>query len=261
MKRTFSQFLRRLGILSIMPSRASRRGDKHAALVTGGAVRVGRAIAIALARAGMDVAIGYHRSSAEARRAVRALEAEGVRAVALRADLADAAAARRLVERAAAALGRLDVLVNNAAVFRRTPFLAVTPGTWDEFLDVNLRGPFFCAQAAARLMGRRGGHIVNVGDAAIARPLPALLPYASAKAGLAALTTGLAAALAPRGIAVNAVAPGPVFRPRGYPLARWRRVTRGRVVDVEDVASAVVFLATCSPGITGQTIALDGRAT
>lgn len=238
-----------------------RQANKRAALVTGGAVRVGRAIALALAGAGMDVAIGYHRSVDEARRTVRALEAEGVRAVAVRANLADPTAARRLVERATAALGRLDVLVNNAAVFRRTPFLGVTPDTYDEFLDVNLRGAFFCAQAAARAMARRGGHIVNVGDAAIARPMPALLPYAVGKAGLAALTVGLAAALAPRGIAVNAVAPGPVFRPRGYPLARWRRITRSRVVDVADVAEAVVFLATCSRGITGQTIAVEGRAT
>ena len=244
-----------------MPSHVPRQANKRAALVTGGAVRVGRAIALALAGAGMDVAIGYHRSVDEARRTVRALEAEGGRAVAVRANLADPAAARRLVERATAALGRLDVLVNNAAVFRRTPFLGVTPATYDEFLDVNLRGAFFCAQAAARAMARRGGHIVNVGDAAIARPMPALLPYAVGKAGLAALTVGLAAALSSRGIAVNAVAPGPVFRPRGYPLARWRRVTRNRVVDVADVAAAVVFLATCSRGITGQTIAVEGRAT
>ncbi|MBI1734060.1 MAG: SDR family oxidoreductase [Candidatus Rokubacteria bacterium] len=242
-----------------MPSHTLRQGNKRAALVTGGAVRVGRAIAIALAGAGMDVAIGYHRSAREARRTVRTLEAKGVRAVAVRANLADPVAARRLVERATAAFGRLDVLVNNAAVFRRTPFLAVTAKTYDEFLDVNLRGAFFCAQAAARAMGRRGGHIVNVGDAAIARPLPALLPYAIGKAGLAALTAGLAAALSPRGIAVNAVAPGPVLRPRGYPLARWRKVTGDRVVDVADVAAAVVFLATCPPGITGQTIAVDGR--
>jgi NAD(P)-dependent dehydrogenase (short-subunit alcohol dehydrogenase family) len=243
-----------------MPSPASPKANKHAALVTGGAVRVGRAIALGLARAGFDVAIGYHRSGADARRTVRALEAEGVRALAVRADLADADAARRLVERAAMALGRLDVLVNNAAIFRRTAFLAVTPDTYDEFLDLNLRGAFFCAQAAVRVMGRGGGHIVNVGDAAVARPLPALLPYAMSKAGLTAFTSGLAAALAPRGIAVNAVAPGPVLRPPGYPLARWRRVTRDRVVELDDVAAAVVFLATCPPGITGQTVAVEGRA-
>ena len=261
MKRTFSQFRRRPDIVSITPSEVSAKANTRAALVTGGAVRVGSAIALALARADRDVAIGYHRSVDEARRTVHALEAEGARAVALRANLSDAAAAQRLVERAAAAFGRLDVLVNNAAIFRRTPFLRVTPETYDEFLDVNLRGAFFCAQAAARVMARRGGHIVNVGDAAIVRPMPALLPYALSKAGLGALTIGLAAALAPRGIRVNAVAPGPVLRPRGYPLARWRRLTRGRVVDVMDVAAAVVFLATCSRGITGQTIAVERRVT
>jgi NAD(P)-dependent dehydrogenase (short-subunit alcohol dehydrogenase family) len=243
-----------------MPSEVLAKTNKRTALVTGGAVRLGRAIALALARAGMDVAIGYHRSAEDARRTVSALETHGVRAVALRANLADPTAARRLVERAVSAFGRLDVLVNNAAIFRRTPFLRVTPGAYDEFLDVNLRGAFFCAQAAALAMGRRGGHIVNVGDAAITRALPALLPYAIAKAGLGAFTAGLAAALASRGIAVNAVAPGPVLRPRGYPIARWRRVTRGRVVELDDVVDAVLYLATCPRGITGQTIAVEARA-
>lgn len=206
----------------------------------------------------MDVAIAYHRSAAAARGTVRALQARGVRAVALRADLADPAAARRLVERAAAALGRLDVLVNSAGVFRRTPFGGVTPAVYDELLAVNLRAAFFCAQAAARLMGRRGGHIVNVTDAAAARPMSAFLPYALSKAALGTLTAGLAAALRPRGIAVNAVAPGAVLRPRGFPLARWQRLARRHGARVEDVTAAVVLLATCAPSITGQTLVLEG---
>jgi NAD(P)-dependent dehydrogenase (short-subunit alcohol dehydrogenase family) len=206
----------------------------------------------------MDVAIGYHRSTADARRTVRALALRGSRAMAFRADLTSAAAGRRLVERTAASYGRLDVLVNSAAVFRRTPVSSITPDAWNEFLDVNLRGPFFCALAAARAMGRRGGHIVNITDAAATRPMPSFVPYAVSKAGLAALTTGLAAAWRSRGIAVNAVAPGLVLRPRGFPLARWRRLTRNRVVDPAEVAAAVVFLATCSRALTGQTIAVDG---
>jgi pteridine reductase len=244
----------------MMPSPVSPRDKKRAALITGGAVRLGRAIAMALADAGFDLAIGFHRSITDARRTVRALEARGARVVALRADLADATAAARLVRRATAAYGRLDVLVNNAAVFRRTPFLTVTAETYDEFLDVNLRGAFFCAQAAARVMGRRGGHIVNVADAATARPMPSFLPYALSKVALETLTSGLAVALRARGIAVNAVAPGPVLRPRGFSAARWRRLIRDRVVPIEDVAAAVVFLATCPRGITGQTLAVEGRA-
>jgi pteridine reductase len=246
-------------ITSIMPSRAARR-EKKRALVTGGAVRLGREIALALADAGFDVAITFYGSAAAARRTTRALQERGARAIALRGDLRDATRAQDVVRRAARALGGLDVLVNNAAIFKRTPFRTVTPRAYDEFLALNLRGAFFCAQAAARVMNRRGGHIVNVVDAAIARPLPSYLPYAISKAGLAALTIGLAAALGPRGIAVNAVAPGAVLRPRGFSLARWRRATRDRVVRVEDVAAAVVFFATCSRAITGQTIAVEGSA-
>jgi pteridine reductase len=241
----------------IMPSDGADRPGKHrCALVTGGAVRVGRAIALALADAGMDVAVGYHRSAAEARRTLAALEARGRRAVLLRANLSNPSAARRLVERAATALGGLDVLVNNAAVFYRTPFMRVTPAQYREFLDVNLRAPFVCAQAASRLMGKAGGHIVNVGDAGAADPMPAHIPYAISKAGLGALTRSLAAALRPRRIAVNCVAPGPVLRPPGFPLAKWRAVTRGQPASVDDVAQAVRFFATCPVAITGETLSL-----
>src|SRR5262245_43497506 len=175
------------------------------ALVTGGAVGVGRAIAESLAREGADVAIGYRRSATEARRAVRALEALGVRAVALQADLSEPAQARRLVTSVARRLGRLDLLVNNAAVFVRTPLATVTPAQFDRVLDVNLRGAFFCCQAAARVM-KRGGRIVNIADIGAARAWPGYIPYTISKAGLVALTRSLAVALAPT-IQVNAVAP------------------------------------------------------
>ncbi len=229
------------------------------ALVTGGAVRVGRAIALALARAGMDVAIGYHRSARAARETVREIERHGVRGAALRADLGDAVAAGRLVREAARRLGGLDVLVNSAALFERTPWRATTPARFDRLLAVNLRGVFFCCRAAAVAM-RRGGHIVNIGDVGADRAWPGHIPYIASKAGVTALTRGLAAALRPRGIAVNCVAPGAVLRPVGFPLARWRAVTRGREVRVEDVAAAVHFFATCPRDITGQILRVDGSA-
>jgi len=228
------------------------------AFVTGGAVRLGRAIALALARAGMDVAIGYHRSARDARRTVLELEACGVRAAALHADLADPAAARRLVQGAARALGGLDVLVNNAAVFHRTPFRRTTPGQYDMLLDVNLRGAFFCCQAGAALM-RHGGHIVNIGDASDGA-WPGYIPYTLSKAGIAALTRGLAGALRAQGIAVNCVAPGAVLRPEGFAMSRWNAVTRGHAGSPEDVAVAVHFFATCPPYITGQVLRVDGSA-
>ena len=221
-------------------------------------MRLGRAIALLLGRSGMDVAIGYHRSARQARRTVRDLERTGARGVALAADLADPRAAARLVRRAARALGGLDVLVNSAARFERTPFAATTPARSARLLDLNLRGAFFCAQAAARVMAGRGGRIVNLGDADAGGAWPAHIPYALSKAGVATLTRGLAAALRGEGIAVNCVAPGPVLRPRGFPRARWQRLTRGRAGSPADVAAAVLFFATCPRYITGQILNVDG---
>jgi NAD(P)-dependent dehydrogenase (short-subunit alcohol dehydrogenase family) len=228
--------------------------------VTGGAVRLGRAIALGLAGAGMDVAIGYHRSARAAGRTVRNLEALGARAVALRADLRRPAAGRLLVRRAARALGGLDVLVNSAALFTRTPLPTATPAQWNRLLDLNLRAAFFCCQAAARVLPRRGGHIVNIGDAGAGRAGPGYIPYTASKAGLVALTRGLAAALRSRRIAVNCVAPGPVLRPPGFPLARWKRLTRGRARSAADVASAVAYFATCPPRVTGRVRRVGGGA-
>jgi NAD(P)-dependent dehydrogenase (short-subunit alcohol dehydrogenase family) len=224
--------------------------------VTGGAVRVGRAIALALARAGMDVAIGYHRSAPQARQTVREIEACGVRGLALRANLADPRAARRLVRDTARALGGLDVLVNSAAVFYRTPLATTSPADYDRLLEVNLRGVFFASQAAAAAMPR-GGHIVNIGDVGAERGWPSYIPYTISKAGVVALTRGLAVALRPRGLAVNCVAPGAVLRPVGFPLARWTTVTRGREAGPDDVAAAVLFFATCPRNVTGQILTVD----
>jgi NAD(P)-dependent dehydrogenase (short-subunit alcohol dehydrogenase family) len=223
-------------------------------------VRVGRAIAIALGRAGMDVAIGYHRSSAAAVRTVRELERHGVRAAAFPVDLTRPAEARRLVARVVKKLGGLDVLVNSAAVFERTPLSRTTPEQYDRLLNVNLRGVFFCSQAAARVM-RPGGHIVNIGDVGASRAWPGYIPYTVSKAGVHALTRGLAVALRRRGIAVNCVAPGAVLRPAGFPRARWKAVARGHEGRPEDVAEAVVFFATCSPYVTGQVLSVAGGET
>src|SRR5262249_28685988 len=135
------------GVGVITTQRRERVKERRRALVTGGAIRLGRAIAQALADRGMDVAIGYRHSRRDARATVRQLAASGVRAVALRGALADARAAGRLVREAARALGGLDVLVNNAAVFVRTPLGTTTPSAYDRLLDVNLRGAFFTSQA------------------------------------------------------------------------------------------------------------------
>lgn len=169
--------------------------------------------------------------------------------------------ARALVTTAARRLGRLDILVNNAALFFRTPVESTTPAQFDELIAVNLRAPFFCSQAAARIMGRRGGRIVNIADVGAVRAWPGYVPYGISKAGVVMLTRGLAAALAPR-IQVNAVAPGVVLLPAGFPRETGRRLARripmGRYGSPADVAQAVRFFATCSPYVTGQVLFVDG---
>lgn len=234
------------------------------ALVTGGAVRLGRSIALALANEGCDVAIGYRRSAAAARSAVKELEALGVRATAVRADIGNPAEARRLVGDAARRLGRLNLLVNNAAIFFKTPFSTTTPAQFDRFIAVNLRAAFFCSQAAARLMRNRGGRIINIADVGATGAWPSYIPYGISKAGVVMLTKGLAVALAPR-IQVNAVAPGVILLPAGFPQASARRLTArnptGRQGTPRDVAAAVKFFATCPGYITGQVLFVDGGAT
>lgn len=205
----------------------------------------------------MDVAIHYHRSAAAARRTARDVERRGVRAVILRADLRRAEAAARVVADAARALRGLDVLVNNAAVFARTPFGRTPRATWDTMLAVNLRAPFFCAQAALRVM-RGGGHIVNIADVAVAKTWTGYIPYTITKSGVVDLTRLLAAVLRTRGIAVNCVAPGMVLRPRGVSRARWQALTRGRTPTAEDVAAAVAAFATGRRDVTGQIVVVDG---
>lgn len=232
------------------------------ALVTGGAIRLGRAIALALGREGCQVAVNYHRSSAAARTMVQELHALGVEARALRADVSRPADVRRLVRETLRHFGRLDLVVNNAAVFFRTPLERITPARWDRVLAVNLRGPFLVSQAAARAMRRAGrGRIINIADVGGIRAWPSYIPYCVSKAGLLMLTRGLALALAPR-VQVNCVAPGTVLLPDDASPALRRRLRRevpmGREGEPADVAAAVIFFATCPSYITGQVLFVDG---
>lgn len=237
---------------------------RKVALVTGGAIRVGRAIALELARTGFDVAVNFHRSGAQARATAAEIGALGVRAASIGADVAKPVEARRLVAETVRRLGRLDLLVNNAGVFWRTPWDTVTPADFDRFIAVNVKGAFFCSQAAAQAMGRRGGRIVNLADVGAERAWSGYIPYAISKAGVVMLTRGLAAALAPR-IQVNAVGPGAVLLPEGFPPESKRRlrakIPMGRLGRPDDVAAAVRFFATCPAYITGQVLYVDGGAT
>ena len=234
------------------------------ALVTGAGRGIGREIALELARAGADVAVNYYDEPDRAQATAADIEALGVRAMAVGADVGDAAAVHRMVEEVTAAFGSLDILVNNAGVQTWTPFLDVTESEWDLVIRTNLKGCFLCMQAAARAMSR-GGVIVNIGSGCNKVPFPGLVAYTASKGGIEMLTKVAAVELAPHGIRVNCVAPGAVEIERtrlevdDY-AGTWGAVTPlGRVGQPEDVARTVRFLASNdSAFITGQTIWVDG---
>lgn len=232
----------------------------RAALVTGAGRRLGRAIALGLARAGCDVAVHYHQSRAGAEETAEGIRSLGRRVGLVSTDLRDAAAARRLGDAAAQALGRLDILVNSAGIMVRQPLEETTPEGWDHTLDVNLRACFFVAQGAVPHLRQAKGKIVNIADVAGFEPWPAYLPHCVSKAGVVMLTQGLARALAPD-VAVNAVAPGPVLLPDV-----WDQATRdhfaattplGRLGGPEDVVHAVRYLLE-NDYVTGTVLVVDG---
>ena len=228
-------------------------------MVTGGAVRVGRAIALGLANAGYDVLVHYHSSAEAAERTAGELRAAGASAATARADLADPSQIARPFEAADEAFGGLDLLVNSAAIFPRTDPLEATADDWDRVFALNARAAFLCSQEAARRMER--GSIVNIVDTGASQAWPAYVPYVASKAAVASVTRGLAAALAPR-IRVNGVAPGSVLLPPGADgeterQAAARRTALGRVGTPEDVASAVVYLAGAE-FVTGEIVRVDG---
>ena len=234
------------------------------ALLTGGK-RIGAVVADALARQGVDVALGYARSQVEADRTVADITALGRRAVAIQADLSRPEACAALVAAAATALGRLDILINMASVYVQQPFDELDERGWNACLDVDLRASFLCSRAAVpHMRPQSGGRIVNFSDwvAKSGRPrYRGYLPYYVAKAGVVALTEALALELAADNILVNAVAPGPILPPpdlsddevraveESTPLGRW-----GGEIEIAKVVLALLE----SDFITGETIRVDG---
>ncbi len=237
------------------------------ALVTGAGRRVGRAIAEALAREGARVAIHYNESRAGAEELCAGIRAKGGDAEVFRADLADVAAAEQLVGQVVTRFGVLDVLVNSAAVMFRTPFGEVTAKEWDSMFALNLRAPFFLAQASARAMGwggpeekQREGAIVNIADLAAFESWIGYVPHGITKAGVVRMTSSLAKVLGPR-IRVNAVAPGAVLLPEGFNEAAAAHLAETaplrRLGHPDDVSHAVLYLLKAG-FVTGQTIIVDG---
>jgi len=232
------------------------------ALVTGAAKRVGRVIALELADRGANLIVHYHTSAAAAEGTVREIEARGVKAFALGADLGQPAEVERLAREAEARSGGVSVLVNSAANYLRVPFDQLTEAVWDASLDVNLKAPFLLSWHLGREMrGRGGGRIVNLADWAGERPYNDYLPYCISKAGIVCLTKALAKALAPE-VQVNAVAPGPVLPPDDLSEAERQAIVRAtplrRLGRPEDVARAVRFLAEEAEFTTGAVWLVDG---
>jgi len=232
------------------------------ALVTGAAKRLGRAVALRLAEEGADVVIHYHSSAGEAQSAVTEIEKLGRRGFAIAGDLNSVAEIKRLFDEAAKHFGRLDILVNSAANFLPSSIISTTEEVWDASLDSNLKAPFFCAQAAAPLLRRSKGCIVNFADTGGLLGWPGYIAHSVSKAGVVMLTKVLAKALAPE-VRVNAIAPGTISMPGDPP--EWegdfiKVAPLRRTGAPSDIADAVVFLVQ-SQFMTGQTIVLDGGRT
>jgi len=243
-------------MLSAMADRMPRT-----VLVTGAAQRIGGAIARGLAAEGWAVAVHYHESASAADALVGEIAAAGGRAVALDADLGREAETATLVTRAAAALGPLGALVNNAAVFERDEALTATRESWDRHMETNLRAPFVLIQEFARQLPEpMTGAVVNLLDQRVWNLTPHFTSYTLSKAGLWTLTRTLALALAPR-IRVNAVGPGPTLPSPRQTEAQFRRQSAmtplGRGATPEEIYTATSFLL-AAPAITGQMIAVDG---
>lgn len=232
------------------------------ALVTGAGRRLGRILALELARAGADLILHANRSRSEAETLGREIEALGRRARVLCADLTDPGAIDRLAADVAASPGQLDILVNSAAVYERAPLEELTARRWDDLMAINLRAPALLIRAVRPLLDRSpAAAIVNVVDVAGVRPWAWHLHYAVSKAGLVAVTRCLALELAPR-IRVNAVAPGTVlpaaFQSEDDLAGIAARTPLGRLATPEEVGKAVLFLASGPAALTGQVLVVDG---
>ena len=231
------------------------------ALVTGGGIRVGRAIAIALGRAGADVAVHFRTSRQEAESAAAEIRAEGRRATVIAGDLARPEDCRRVVRDSIAALGSLDFLVHSASNFHRASLDATDEALWDSAMNVNARAGFLLAREAAPTLRERHGRIVLVSDFLAESPARNYVAHSVSKTAVEGLVRALAVELAPE-VPVNGIAPGTVLPPEGTTPAEVerlaRRVPAKRIGSPDDVAATVVFLCSGPAFITGQVIRVDG---
>jgi len=231
--------------------------------VTGAARRVGRVIALAFAAKGARIAVHYHTSAAEARKLVAGVKSlSGADADMFRANLLDAAAPQKLADAVARRFGGIDILVNSASLYERTPFSSTTPEDWDRHMAVNARAPFHLARACAPWLKRSGeGAVINIADWAAQRPYADYGPYCASKAALLCANKLLAKSLAPE-VRVNAILPGPVLAPASMGEGEKRKVSQAtllkRLGTPEAVARACLYLAEAADYCTGAELAVDG---
>lgn len=230
------------------------------ALVTGGAKRIGRGIALALARAGVSVAITYRNSRDEAVRVVQEIESLGRRAIAIECDVRSEASVRGAVAAAVEQFCRLDILINNAANFEAAPLDSMSLAQWDAMFEVNARSPFLVAREALPALRAAQGRIVNLGSLGGIEAWPGHAHYCASKAALHSLTRTMAVAFAPE-VTVNCVAPG-FIEMEGSPEEAGQRfkvkTPMQRNGTAEDIAEAVLFFATATRFVTGQILVVDG---
>lgn len=239
------------------------------ALVTGSSRGIGQGIALALAKQGADVVVNYHSKAQEAEVVVAAVKALGRDSFAIQADVADLASIEKMFAEIKSRWGKLDILVNNAGIVEFKPFDQITGEDWDKMINTNLRSQYFCTQQAVRMMGQ-GGKVINIasissGGMGIA--FPQISHYTTSKGGVVGMTEALALELGPKGVNVNAIAPGSIDTDiaKGQPTddkaqqALLARLPKGRIGKPEDIGNTAVFLASNEADyITGTVLYVDG---
>jgi NAD(P)-dependent dehydrogenase (short-subunit alcohol dehydrogenase family) len=252
--------------VSQKPENVTMNAQNLVLLVTGSANRLGKAIALSMAQKGARLIIHYYTARDEALKTIEEIDsAGGSRPLVVQGDLSQVQTWENIRDKVLHAWGKIDVLVNNAAVFYRTPLLEISDAQWDHFMNVNLKGAFWGCKIFGEVMFRqKRGKIINIADIAAEQVWPGYIPYSVSKAGLVALTRGMAKALAPY-VTVNAVVPGMVLPEEKFDAEKKRvlieKIPLKRAGSAEDVANAVAFLIEGSDYITGETIKIDGGRT
>ncbi len=244
-----------------MTTKLEMPGGRKVALITGSGKRLGRKFALALAEDGWDIVINYSHSAAEAAGTIKEIAKIDIEAIAIKADIRNSKQVDKMFNEAAGHFGRLDLLVNNAAIFPPPmKFTEISDSVWEDVISTNLTGQFYCARAAAKIMALHGGKIINVASLGGLQAWPHHISYSVAKAGVIMLTKSLAKALAPR-ITVNAIAPGTILIPgeesKSIRHIEEEKIPLKRYGRAGDITSALIYLAHADY-VTGQVIAVDG---